>query len=483
MGGNTILLHDSPRVDLGEAAEARPPGLSPALSGHLEAITPPTSVVPSDRRRDAMAMGILEILRHALGDPDTVDLVLDRRSPDRTVPADRPPRTRLVIHGPDAIARLLLPPTGDSFAEAYLRGDLDIEGDVMTALLAARTLDPRRLAPSDVRRMIRWTLALRDGAVPATPLGRVSRMSGPRHSKARDMAAIRFHYDVGETFYSLWLDPRMAYSCAYFPDGATAATAADLLDAAQEAKLDLIAHKLRLDAKTRLLDIGSGWGSLINFAAERYGSSATGVTLSERQADESNRRANLAGLGSRATAEVRDYRDLADLGAFDAVASVGMFEHVGRANLPTYFHAAFDALAPGGLFLNHGIAASGPSAGLGRRLRPGAAHFLQRYVFPDGELVTVEEAVAVARRSGFEVLDVQSLRPHYALTLAAWVARLEANWDQAVETAGEEVARTWRLYMSAARLGFERGELDVCQLLLAKPAGARPAGTPLRPWW
>jgi cyclopropane-fatty-acyl-phospholipid synthase len=233
----------------------------------------------------------------------------------------------------------------------------------------------------------------------------------------------------------------------------------------------------------RLLDIGSGWGSLINFAAERYGVSATGVTLSQQQADESDARAGRISPGLRATAQVRDYRDLAELGAFDAVASVGMFEHVGRANLPTYFRAAFEALEPGGLFLNHGVAASGPPAGIGRRFRPGAAHFLERYVFPDGELVPVEEAIAVARRTGFEVLDVQSLRPHYALTLAAWVARLEANWGDATATAGEEVARTWRLYMSAARLGFERGELDVCQLLLAKPADDTPADLPLRPWW
>ena len=159
-----------------------------------------------------------------------------------------------------------------------------------------------------------------------------------------------------------------------------------------------------------------------------------------------------------------------------------MFEHVGRANLPTYFRAAYDALEPGGLFLNHGIA----GAGTRRRpsgLRPHGNRFLQRYVFPDGELVAVEDAVAVARAAGFEVLDIQSLRPHYALTLAAWVARLEANWPAAVAAAGDEVARTWRLYMSAARLGFERGELDVCQLLLAKPADGRPAELPLRPWW
>jgi cyclopropane-fatty-acyl-phospholipid synthase len=181
---------------------------------------------------------------------------------------------------------------------------------------------------------------------------------------------------------------------------------------------------------------------------------------------------------------VRDYRDLGPLGPFDAAASVGMFEHVGRANLPVYFRSAYEALRPGGLFLNHGIAQASPTQSrLRSPLHPLASHFVDRYVFPDGELVSVEAAIAAARAAGFELIDVQSLRPHYALTLAAWVARLEANWDAALAAAGEEVARTWRLYMSAAQLGFERGDLDVCQLLLAKPDRDGPARLPLRPWW
>jgi len=209
-----------------------------------------------------------------------------------------------------------------------------------------------------------------------------------------------------------------------------------------------------------------------------------GVTLSESQALEANARARAAGLGDRARSEVRDYRDLAGLGPFDRVASVGMFEHVGSSNLARYFRAAFDALRPGGLFLNHGLASTrGRGNRLGPDRRPTASRFLQRYVFPDAELVPLEETVGLARAAGFEVIDVQSLRPHYALTLAAWVDRLERNWGAAVEAAGEEVARTWRLYMSASRLGFEEGDLDVCQLLLARPAHGRPARLPIRPWW
>lgn len=430
-----------------------------------------------DTRRQALARAVLAIVRKALPDREAFDLVL---AGDDHATAG----ARAIVAGPDSIVRLLMPPSRDAFAEAYLRGDIDIEGDVMAAIAAASEIDIRRLAPSDVRRLVRWLPELHRGTPPARRLERTSapHLRGALHSRARDMAAVRFHYDVGESFYRLWLDHRLTYSCAYFPDGTTAADAPELLDEAQEAKLDLIARKLRLGPGTRLLDIGSGWGSLIGFAAERHGVVATGVTLSQRQADEANARAAASELPDRAKALVLDYRDMGALGTFDAVASVGMFEHVGRTGLPTYFRAAFDALVPGGLFLNHGIAGAGsrrrPSA-----LRPRGSRFVQRYVFPDGELVAVEDAVAVARAAGFAVLDVQSLRPHYALTLAAWVARLEANWDAAVAAAGEEVARTWRLYMSAARAGFERGELDVCQLLLAKPAGDRPADLPLRPWW
>jgi cyclopropane-fatty-acyl-phospholipid synthase len=401
-----------------------------------------------------------------------------------SVSEERRARARVVVNGPDALGRPLFPPTPDAFAEGFLRGDLDIEGDVMAAVDAGGAFDLRRLGPADIRRLVRWGTTLRRGAASAAPLRRTAGMVGTRHSRARDLAAIRFHYDVGEAFYGLWLDRRLTYSCAYFPPATTPDAAAATLDEAQEAKLGLVARKLRLELGMRLLDIGCGWGSLLGYAAASVGVDAVGVTLSERQTDEANRRLVAAGLEGLARSEVRDYRDLGPLGQFDAAASVGMFEHVGRANLAKYFRAAFDALRPGGLFLNHGIAQARPTESrLRSPLRPPASHFIDRYVFPDGELVSIETAITAARVAGFELVDVQSLRPHYALTLAAWVARLEANWDAAVVAAGEEVARTWRLYMSAARLGFERGDLDVCQLLLAKPDSDGPARLPLRPWW
>jgi cyclopropane-fatty-acyl-phospholipid synthase len=437
---------------------------------------------------------VVRILDRAV-DPSILDIALAdggtriapvTGDPTRGVPvtAERRAGARVVINGPDALARLLFPPSPDAFAEGFLRGDLDIHGDVMAAVDAGQALDLRRLCAADLRRLARWGATLRRRMTQAPPLRRTAHLAGARHSRARDLAAIRFHYDVGEAFFGLWLDQRLTYSCAYFPPATTPGTAAEVLDEAQEAKLGLVARKLRLAPGMRLLDIGCGWGSLLGYVAGSVGIEAVGVTLSERQADEANRRLVAAGLGDLARAEVRDYRDLAALGRFDGVASVGMFEHVGRANLALYFRAASDALRPGGLFLNHGIAqASPPRSRLGSPFGPRSSRFIDRYVFPDGDLLSIETAVRVARSAGFEVIDVQSLRPHYALTLAAWVARLEASWDAAVAAAGEEVARTWRLYMSAARLGFERGDLDVCQLLLAKPDGNRPARLPLRPWW
>ena len=448
-----------------------------------------------EARRERLARGVLRLLGRTLpaGTPLSLSLAGDPPVPL----AGGAAAARVVLAGPDAVGRLLWPPTSTALGEAYLRGDLEIEGEIGTAVSAGEAFDLRCLDWPERRRLARWALALRAGAAPAAPLRRVPRLRGRRHSRARDLAAVRFHYDVGNAFFALWLDRRMVYSCAYFADeggdrsgraegdGATptAPTGAptDALDLAQEAKLELICRKLRLAPGQRLLDVGCGWGGLVRYAAERHGVRAVGVTLSRPQADFAAAEAEREGLGDRVRFEVRDYRDLAPLGAFDAVVSVGMFEHVGREMLPAYFRAAFAALRPGGLFVNHGIATTETRSGPGGHF--GGDGFVGRYVFPDGDLVTVEEALAVARRAGFELLDVQSLRSHYALTLEAWVRRLEAQAAAARRIVDDEVFRTWRLYMAAARHGFARGSLDVAQLLLARPAADGPARLPLRPWW
>ena len=422
-------------------------------------------------QRTALARRVLALVRRTLPADSPIQIVLAADAG-----AERSSPVRVVVASADAVARLLWPPTPDALGEAYLRGDIDIEGDIWTAVEAGRAFDLRRLG-RDLPRLARLALRLRSGMGAAPRLRRVARLSGKRHSRARDLAAVRFHYDVGNEFYALWLDRRLTYSCAYF------ATSETSLDQAQEDKLELICRKLRLEPGMRLLDIGAGWGSLVLLAAEQHGVGATGVTLSEVQAAYANERAAAAGLDDRVHVEVRDYRDLGPLGTFDAVASVGMFEHVGRANLPAYFEAAWRSLRPGGLFLNHGIATTATGAGLPRWLRLDAGGFVGRYVFPDGELVTVEDAIAFARSAGFEVIDVQSLRPHYALTLTAWVDRLEARSQEARALVDEEVYRTWRVYMAAARRGFEDGSLDVAQLLLARPSTEGPAPLPLRPWW
>ncbi|MGO9180154.1 MAG: class I SAM-dependent methyltransferase [Candidatus Limnocylindrales bacterium] len=430
--------------------------------------------------RERLARALLRSLHRSLPDGLPIDLRLAAEGDDESRPDDG--RARIALRGPDALSRLLWPPTPTSLAEAYLRGDLDIEGDIDAAIRAGEAFDLGRLGWADRRRLLRGVLRLRAGAAPAPELHRVAHLHGVRHSPARDLAAVRFHYDVGNDFFALWLDRRLVYSCAYFDD-ADAAHPEAALDAAQEAKLDLICRKLRLAPGQRMLDIGCGWGGLVVFVAERYGVEAVGITLSEPQAAYARTAAERAGVAERVRVEVRDYRDLAPLGTFDAVASVGMVEHVGRGQLHRYFEAAYGALRPGGLFLNHGIATTETRRRPALQFRPRGGDFVGRYVFPDGELTPVHETLARARGAGFEALHVQSLRPHYALTLAAWVGRLEGHAPDARRLVGEEVYRTWRLYMAAFRRGFEQGSLDVAQLLLARPSDRLPAERPLRPWW
>ena len=386
----------------------------------------------------------------------------------------------LVIRRPGALRGMLFPPSQLAFGEAFLRGDIDLEGDLEAAAPIARVVADRLSSPRRLARLVRLLLRLPPSGrteVAARPRHR-SRHWQRRHSPRRDAAAIRHHYDVGNAFYQLWLDSQTVYSCGYFPPGV------EDLDAAQTAKLDYICRKLRLRPGERLLDIGCGWGALVRHAVRRYGVEAVGITLSPAQAELAARRIADDRLGDRCRVEVLDYRDLPDRPVFDKIASIGMVEHVGRGRLPGYFATAYRALRPGGLFLNHGIIdlEAARHQSVRTRLRRWfwqEGRFLQRYVFPDGELVPLAQVVRAAEHAGFETRDAESLREHYVLTLRHWVRRLEAGEREAVALAGEARFRVWRLYLAASAHAFATGRIGVVQLLLSKPPVGAAGVTPL----
>jgi cyclopropane-fatty-acyl-phospholipid synthase len=366
-----------------------------------------------------------------------------------------------------SLRSLLWPPTEVNAGEAYIFGDVDVEGNVESVF---RALD--EVAGIDWHRpAIFARLAGRLLALPAPPHTRdESRAADPHgtlHSRQRDRAAVRYHYDVSNAFYGLWLDRHMQYSCGYFrsPD--------DALDTAQTAKLEHICRKLRLRAGDRLLDIGCGWGGLLEYAATRHGVEGLGITLSEPQAGAANERFERAGVADRAHAEVCDYREVR--GSFDKIASVGMVEHVGQAKLPEYFATAMRLLVPGGLFLNHGITTTLPE-----QPSPARKGFVARYVFPDGELQAISRVLEAAEAQGFEVRDVESLREHYARTLRHWVRNIESRHSEVVAETDEVTYRIWRLYMAGSAHNFDAGRLNVFQSLLAKPAGGPSCLPPTR---
>ncbi|MGH8631336.1 MAG: class I SAM-dependent methyltransferase [Burkholderiales bacterium] len=348
------------------------------------------------------------------------------------------------------------PPSELALGEAYIYDDFDIEGDIHSAFELADYLIDRRWSLADRLRYAGQLLSLPSNGRPRS--GRpAAQLRGGHHSIERDRQAVTYHYDTSNDFFALWLDERMVYSCAYF------ATADDDLDAAQERKLDTICRKLRLRRGERLLDIGCGWGGLLIHAARHYGVEALGITLSRPQAELANERIRQAGLADRCRAEVRDYREIDEPGAYDKLVSVGMFEHVGESRLPEYFRQAWRLLRPGGVFLNHGIACRATEPA-----RRGPS-FSERYVFPDSALAPINTTLRAAELSGFEVRDVESLREHYALTLRRWVRRLEAHHDEARRATDEVTYRVWRLFMSASVYAFQIGRHNVYQALLAKP--------------
>jgi cyclopropane-fatty-acyl-phospholipid synthase len=388
----------------------------------------------------------------------------------------------LCVNRRGALRRMLLPPSELSIVEAYLSDDVDIDGSLEGAVSLSDAISARIRSPRALARLLRHLLALPSHEPAPTVRDASAKHVVPRagrpHDPSRDKAAIQYHYDVGNDFYSLWLDRRMVYSCAYFR------TPEDSLDQAQLAKLDLVCRKLRLRPGERLLDVGCGWGALIMHATRHYGVTALGITLSEAQAEYARARIREAGLEDRCRVEVLDYRALPAELQFDKIASIGMVEHVGEERLRDYFSSLYRALAPGGLFLNHGIVSEAAARPRGRMERLERTlwrrdAFIDQYVFPDGDLVPFRSVITSGESAGFETRDVESLREHYALTLRHWVARLTRERDRAVAIAGERVFRTWHLYMAASARAFATASINVLQTLFAKPDAQGDAHLPL----
>jgi cyclopropane-fatty-acyl-phospholipid synthase len=405
----------------------------------------------------------------------------------RAGPPDAP--ATVVINSPDAVARVVTRPGELGLARAYVAGDLDLEGDIFALLDTAAAMDGVRLDARALARLVR--VHGRDALRRLPPPPEEAHLRGRLHTPGRDRQAVSHHYDVSNDFYRLVLGPTMTYSCALFE------SSDDPLDQAQTNKYDLICQKLGLRAGMRLLDVGCGWGGMLLHAAQHYGVRGVGVTLSSEQEELATKRVAEAGLTDLVEIRLQDYRHVDDP-PFDAISSIGMFEHVGRSRMEQYFARLRSLLVPEGRLVNHAISRPGyshPDTPIGRanatarRVATAVgsritsridSDFMQRYVFPDGELHEVGVVVSMLHESGFEVRHVETLREHYALTLRHWVANLEAHWAAAVAEVGEGRARVWRLYMAASALGFERNDIQVHQVLAARTTDGR-SGFPLRP--
>lgn len=370
-------------------------------------------------------------------------------------PSDAP--ATIVLQHPGALRALFVPPNDLTAGEAYIFNDIDLEGDILAALdFAVRLENARghRLRALSLMRKLRSLPAANRRLAHIRPA-----KSGRLHSKRRDARSVTAHYNTGNEFFQLFLDPLMVYSCAAFLDPSE-----PLIDA-QQRKLDLICRKLDLQPGQRMLDIGCGWGALAIHAARDFDVEVLGVTLSAPQAELAKMRAKEAMVEDRVEFRLLDYRDVQ--GSFDAISSVGMFEHVGSGQLGRYFSHVAELLESDGLFLNHGIVTRD------RHRTRTTPTFVNTYVFPDGELETVDDVVGRAEDAGFELRDAESLRTSYAITLRHWVANIQANREAAIVLADDVAYRIWRLYMAGAVLGFETAGLSVYQLLLRRPG---------RPW-
>lgn len=359
------------------------------------------------------------------------------------------PVTVAIRLGSRRLWRSLLRGDFSRLGDAYVAGELTVEGNVKDIIEIGVALSEKL-----------------EKAPAAGWLKSIAKLGALHRSIDLDAANVRRHYDVSNAFYGLWLDRQLVYSCAYFHDGT------EDIDRAQAQKLDHLCRKLMLRPGDRLLDVGCGWGALLQWATERYGALSFGITLSERQFEAAQDR--LRHLHARAEVALQHYEALEGAASFDKIVSVGMYEHVGMSSLPAYFRKMATLMKPGGVFVNHGIIATGQS-----ELSPSGGAFIERYVFPGGSVSSLSRIVSEAANAGLEVVDVEDLRPHYALTLQHWSDRLERNKEQAIETAGVETYRIWRVYLAGMAHAFDRGWLSIAQVVALKPRDGRPGP---RPW-
>ncbi|KJK12437.1 cyclopropane-fatty-acyl-phospholipid synthase [Terrabacter sp. 28] len=391
-----------------------------------------------------------------------------------TGPVDAP---TVVLRDPAALRRLVRHPGELGLAQAYVTGELDVDGDLLDGFRrvwsTARTLADGRPSPATLasvaRTGIRTALDLGVVGLPPEPPASQARLRGRLHTKSRDRSAIEHHYNLSNEFYALILDPHMAYSCGYWTSTEPGYTVED----AQRDKLDLVCRKLGIETGGRHLDIGCGWGSLSLHAAENFGAQVVGVTISSEQKAFIDQRIRERGLADRVEIRLQDYREVPD-GPFDTVSSIEMGEHVGQRNYPTFTRQIERLLRPGGRALIQQMS---------RTTRPGGGPFIEAFIAPDMHMRPVGETVDLIEQAGLEVRDVHALREHYVWTVNAWYDTFEANWDRVVDMVGEEVARVWRLYLVGGALAFEEGRMGVDQILAVKPtADGRSGMPPVRTW-
>jgi cyclopropane-fatty-acyl-phospholipid synthase len=418
------------------------------------------------------AMALAEVFERVMGSDAPVEFAAYDGSHAGTPGAP----VKLTIRSPVAVAYLAQSPGALGLARAYVSGHLDLDGDMYQALERMSKAQNMDLSVAEKWRLLRSLggpklLVNRIAPPPQEVMQSRRWLSGRRHTKGRDAKAISHHYDVSNTFYEWVLGPTMAYTCACYPKADAS------LEEAQANKFDLVARKLGLHEGMRLLDVGCGWGGMVRHAAREYGVRAIGVTLSKQQAEWGKAAIEREGLSKLAEIRHMDYRDVEET-EFDAVSSIGLTEHVGQKQLPSYFAHLFGKLKPGGRILNHCITRPDNTEPAHRQ-----QGFINRYVFPDGELEGIGFLISLMHDTGFEIRHEENLREHYAKTLAAWCANLDEHWDEAVQEVGEGTARVWRLYMAGSQLGFDRNNIQLHQVLGVRVHENGTAGMPLRPDW